>query len=226
MPKLDTTIDNLERKTNKVTGTVPSSSWTDAQYPSAKTLYNTYNNLTDMINLVHPIGSIITTSTNTNPANTLGGSWELVDKSLKNTSIVLDSTYWVKPANSELKSELVTGSVINMTDHTISVRLSVKSNVALSDTEVSLGKLVVPSCGVTALMHALIYDATTSDAANCTICYRMERDGTVYVSDVFGVSGTQTAPAGTSFNIHTIQPVYHTQMLDEFCDKFHWKRTA
>lgn len=41
MPKLKTTINNLQLISNKVSGT-PSVSWTDAQYPSAKTLYDTY----------------------------------------------------------------------------------------------------------------------------------------------------------------------------------------
>ena len=71
MPKLETTVDNLELKSNKIisTSTVTPDAWTDAQYPSAKTL----------LNIAHPIGSVLTTSTNSDPALTLGGSWELID---------------------------------------------------------------------------------------------------------------------------------------------------
>ena len=56
MPKLNTTIDNLEWKSNKVTAANPSSSWTDTQYPSAKALYNAYNKL---INIAEIIANLI-----------------------------------------------------------------------------------------------------------------------------------------------------------------------
>lgn len=227
MPKLDTTIDNLERKTNKVTGNVPSSSWTDAQYPSAKTLYSAYANLSNMIDLVHPIGSILTTATNVNPSGSLGGSWELVDKSLKNRSLALTSAHWINPSGSELKSEILEGSsYLNVTDHTISIRIGVKTTAEVSDSDLKLGKLIVDVCGVTELMHAMVYDATISENSNCTICYKFDKDGTLTVCDVFGTNGARTAPIGTTFYIHTVQPVYNIQMIDEFCDKFYWKRTA
>lgn len=227
MPKLDTTIDNLERKTNKVTGTVPSADWTDTQYPSAKTLYNAYNNLTNMINLVHPIGSVLTTSSKVNPAETLGGTWTLVDKSLKNTSKVLDSTYWTKPANSELKAEIISGtSVINITDHIISIRLNIKTKVDINDTGAELGKLLLESCGVNQTMFAVINDTTFSDEKNCVISYTFSKDGTLTITDILGLSGSNTLASGASFYIHIVQPVYQEQMLDEFCDKFYWKRTA
>lgn len=49
MPKLNVTIDQIETTTNKVIGSIPSPSWTDAQYASAKTLYETYATLLSQI---------------------------------------------------------------------------------------------------------------------------------------------------------------------------------
>jgi hypothetical protein len=223
MPKLNTTVDNIELKTNRVTGTVPSASWTDTQYPSAKALYSAYSKL---VNIAHPIGSLLITSTNTNPAATLGGTWILVDKAFKDTYITLDSTYWTKSADAALNSSIINASHVMLSDHTISIRLNIKPTVALSDTETYLGKLNFPSCGITALKHAIMYNVAISEGGNCTVCYRLDTDGTVSVWDVLNVSGAHTMASGSSFYIHAALPVHHDEMLDDFCDKFYWKRTA
>lgn len=218
MAKLDTTIDNLERKSNKVTGSTPSANWTDAQYPSAKTLYNTYNKLLD---LMHPIGSILTTASNVNPAATLGGTWTLVDKAFKDTYITLDSSYWTNT-----NAELADYSNIMLNNHTVSMRLQFKITTTLSDSTVELGKLDLTSCGITNLAHAIFYDAIISDGGNCTLGYRFDTDGTILIYEVLNVDGSHSMDSGLSFYIHLVQPVKYTNMLDEFCDKFYWKRTA
>lgn len=166
------------------------------------------------------------TSTNTSPASTVGGSWTLVDKSFEDTYITLDSTYWTKPAESALNSTIINASHVMLADHTISIRLNIKPSVALSDTETYLGKLNFPSCGISALKHAIMYNVAISEGGNCTVCYRLDTDGTVSVWDVLNVSGEHSMASGSSFYIHVTQPVHHEEMLDDFCDKFYWKRTA
>lgn len=221
MPKLNTTIDNLELKSNKVFGNLPSASWTDAQYPSAKTLYTMYNNL------VHPVNSIFVSSVNTNPSETFGGTWELVDKSFKNTVIdIRNNTHWVKPSSAALSSELGSESAILLTDHTVSIRLNVKTTIALTDTEIQIGKLTVSELGINSLSNSILYDAAISDGGNCTICYRFDSEGNLAVFDVINAAGAHSAPAGTSFFIHIVQPIPHYLMQDAYCDKFYWKRTA
>ena len=43
MPKLNTTLDNIETVANKVIGTTPSADWTDAQYQDEyQKLYDEY----------------------------------------------------------------------------------------------------------------------------------------------------------------------------------------
>ena len=59
-----------EDKTNKVTSI--SSSSTNAQYPSAKAVYN-------LISLIYPIGSIYMSVNNTDPSTFLGGEWEQIE---------------------------------------------------------------------------------------------------------------------------------------------------
>ena len=82
MPKLNTTVDKIELTTNKIlyNAGVPNSSWTDTEYPSARSLYRAYASLSgdisalssdiderfgnleispaDVLGLVYPVGSI------------------------------------------------------------------------------------------------------------------------------------------------------------------------
>lgn len=218
MPKLDTTIDNLERKSNKVMGSVPSSDWTDAQYPSAKTLYNTYNNL---LNTMHPVGSIITTSTNVDPSTTLGGAWTLVDKGFKTSYLTLTSSFWT-PTN----ATILEYSNVLLTDHTIAFRLGLKTTAVLSDETAPLGQLLLPSCGVTQLSYAIFYDTAISDGGNCVMAYRVDQTGTVSFHEVINIDDTHSMASGSDFFLHFTVPVKHADMIDDFCDKFYWKRTA
>lgn len=228
MPKLDTTIDNLERKSNKVIGTTPSANWTDAQYPSAKTLYSTYTTLLD---LMHPVDSILTTATNTNPSATLGGTWELVDKEFRVNQLKLDSSYWTNT-----NATLLTGgstdddaSICSWTGHSIFIRLGIYPTIELTDATLSMGKLNLPALGITSLPYSTRFGVTSSDAGNCYINYSFLRDtGELIVFDAINVDGAHSMTVGTEryFYVHIQEEIPYTLMNDDFCDKFYWKRTA
>ncbi len=206
MPKLNTTVDNLELKSNKVIGTFPSADWTDAQYPSAKTLYNAYDK-------THAVGSILITSTNTSPAETFGGEWELVDKEFKNMSIT--SGVW-ESHNGSFKE----GSVVILAGHTISVNLNLSTSMAIASSTVDLGRLKLELCGITALPFANV--AIAGSTSNPLI-YEQSTDGTIKFTKT--LSGNSIA-SSTVFPIHFERIVEKSVMLDTFCDKFYWKRIA
>ena len=223
MSKLNATIDQIELNTNKVTGTAPSSGWTDTQYPSAKALYNAYSSL---LNIQHPIGSIIITSTKTNPANTLGGTWVLVDKAFKNTYINLNSTHWTK-ANANLYGY----SSIMLNDHTISLRLGLETTKAITAADVNnvsltLGTVDITAFGISSLSHTIYNAVAFSDNGQSTICYRIATNGQIDLFDVLHADGTHTMPTASSFYIYLVQPINYDVIQDDFCDKFYWKRTA
>ena len=222
MPKLDTTIDNLERKSNKVTGTTPSASWTDTQYPSAKTLYNAYNNV---LGLMHPVGSIYMTDTNTNPSTIFGGTWELIDKSFKARAFSVDSACWTNNTVSEVATNGIYATLIG---NTVSIRAHIKVTDTVTDStsNIVLGKLDLQSCGVTRLEYAAFGNATISDNGNCTVGYNFDSDGTVLITDILNINGTHTIADGNDFYISLVQPVKPGYMKDDFCDRFYWKRTA
>ncbi len=213
MPKLNTTVDNIELKSNKIisTSTVLPDDWTDAQYPSAKTL----------LNIAHPVGSVLTTATNTNPAEKLGGTWELVDKAFKEKYITLSSSFWTN-TNATI-GEL---SNVLLTDHSMAIRLNLTTTAEITDEAIDLGKLDLTACGITELSYAVFYNPVISDLGNCVMNYRMLQDGVISIHEVININGAHTMPAGSDFFINLVQPIRYEKMLDDFCDKFYWKRIA
>lgn len=241
MSKLNATTNQIELNTHKVTGTAPSSSWTDAQYPSAKALYSAYTSLNESItkvatrctnletsyskvlNIAHPIGSIMITSTNTNPASSVGGTWTLVDKGFTDRMAYIPSSSWTAGA-ADFTGE--TNSIVELADHTLSLRLSLTTTAALSDTETTLGTLDLSTVGITELPYTIVSDVTASDGGQCTISYSIVAGGKISSTDVLTVGGSHSLAAGNTFSIHVNQTVGYTRMLDSFCNKFYWKRTA
>ena len=220
MPKLNTTIDQIELKTNKVAGNLPSYTWTDDQYPSAKTLYGTYCSLVDF---AHPVGSIIITSTNVNPGTYIGCSWELVDKGFANRMAYIPSSSWTADGAAFVGE---TNSIVELADHTVSLRLNLKNTAVLSDTTVDLGTLNLNTVGITELPYTIVSDVTASDGGQCTLSYSIVAGGTISISDVLVLGGSHSLAAGNTFSIHINQTVGHDRMLDSFWDKFYWRRTA
>jgi hypothetical protein len=222
MPKLNTTIDNIELKTNKVTGNVPSAAWTDAQYPSAKTLYNTYNKL---LNIVHPVGSILTTATNVNPGEALGGTWVLVDKEAKYEWKQIPTTAWT-PAAAEINNYSTNLSYVALSGHMAHFRIFLSTTADAGDTELLLGTLDANACGLTGIPYGILNDVAISDGGACTIGWKLMTDGTISIVDVLNVDGTHTMPSGQTFYLNFTYVLKGEQLLPEVCDKFHWQRTA
>lgn len=257
MPKLNTTIDNLELKTNRVFGNTPSAAWTDEQYPSAKTLYSTYNSLhgectgvsdrcktletnygtltktceslsdsydtltesyNKLVNIAHPVGSIMITATNTNPSSKVGGTWTLIDKGF--TSANASSTSYFTPKTNVVHND----TNVTRAGHTIRIRTAVTVNTEVTDTGLSLGTLNFSSFGITKIATGLVGGTVFSDGANCGISWNLDAaTGELSISDVFETAKTTS---GNGFNIDMTFPVQYTHMVDSFCDKFYWKRTA
>ena len=106
------------------------------------------------------------------------------------------------------------------------------SNVELTNGAV-LGTLSRPSCGIKD--NGTFYQCpengialvTTSDATY-TINYDFYYDGTITFRSIVSSSGTArtTLPKGAKIYIDVPVQVLTSDMLDSFCDKFYWKRTA
>lgn len=166
---------------------------------------------------IYPVGAVYCTSTNSNPASKLGGTWELIDKGYK--SYYLDDATIFSPATNVTTE----GCVIVRSDHTIRVRLRIKVNKAMSDTGTDLGSLNWSKVGVTSLPMGFINLTSYSDVANAGIVYNVAWDtGLISQNDVFNAS---SIGSGESFYIEFVVNMVATRMLDSACDKFYWQRT-
>lgn len=79
MANLDTSINNIELKTNKTASSaLPLNTWNARQYPDALSVKNLNNNF---MNEIYPVGSLYkTTSYAFNPSNAgWSGTWSLVE---------------------------------------------------------------------------------------------------------------------------------------------------
>ena len=225
MARLNTTVNNIELTTNKVTGSTASSSWTDTQYPSAKTLYNVYNNLNNEINASYPVGSVVCMTTNTNPAQYYGGSWTLIDKEFKHTWIDANSGAWTA-TNATFNT-----CSIALYGHDIMIRLQITPKSNPGDTTTTLGKLNFAHSSIglpSTLWFSHAQGIATSDGHAATMCYDFLNDGTVTSYDCLNVDGTHSLLSPTSYYL-TFTEYFSCRpenMPDAHCNKFYFERTA
>jgi hypothetical protein len=226
MPKLNTTLDKIEIVNNKVIGTTASPAWTDAQYPSAKTLYNVYNRLSNEVNAKYPIDSIVCMASNTNPSMAgIPGTWSLIDKEFKHTWLTINSGAWTAT-----NATFYDGRVA-LYGHEIMVRLQIKPKASPGDTTTVMGKLNFAHSSIglpSSLYFGRSQGIATSDGHNATMCYDFAPDGTITSYDCLNVDGTHSLYSPTSYYL-TFTDYFtcdYTSMPDTYCNKFYFKRIA
>ena len=172
---------------------------------------------------MYPVGSVYCSSTNTNPATQFGGTWSLIDKGFKTAYIEITQS----------ATDYLSGfEVISIrTDQTVRFRMKLTTNVEINDTSVTLGTVDLTKHGLTLdgdnyFLYSILGGVAISDGGQATIYYDLNSNGTLDTNDVLTVSGTHVLPAGSSFYINAVVTVRANQMIDSFCDKFYWKRTA
>lgn len=175
-------------------------------------------NLADML---YPVGSVYVTSTNTNPADILGGTWSLTGKEFKN---IVTSGNDLFEANSSNVSSHTMNYVRSGTS--IRVVLSITTAVAIADTEVSLGTLNIAGLGANVIHYSLNQYPGASDAGNCIPIFKLNYStGALSVVDIIGQT-SGNIDSGKALVLDFTVPISYTTMLDDFCNKFYWQRTA
>lgn len=223
MPKLDTTVNNVELTVNRITMDSPNANWTDTQYPSAKTVYEAYNNLNNKINAVHPVGSVLCMSTNTNPSTTLGGTWTLIDKEFRQTWIDLTASDWTASAAT------FHAGCIALYGKTGLVRLSCIPTATFGDgNPTTMGKINWSNYGLGETYFSCAYQPAQGDGANSSVVYTLTTDGTINCYDALNVDGSHSVTVNTGYDIYFTNYVTWAManMPDNYCDKFYFKRTA
>jgi hypothetical protein len=219
MPKRAISVNDIQLVENIVEASAPSEEWTAQQYPSAKTLYNIYNKM-------YPICSVVCMSTNKNPggADALGiGTWTLVKRELKDTYVSLAEGKGWTSTNATLE----TGCFMVHNDMW-NVYLNVKLTKATADSTTALGTLDPTVIGLTRVPFEKNGLPFTIDGDSVTGNYRVETSNVVSINDAWTPDGTHAFTYGSyplclHFSYTIPQENY---LMDSFCDKFYFKRTA
>jgi hypothetical protein len=235
MAKIETTAADLQWKSNMIISAAAASEWdTDEKYPSAKAVQSAIvaSAGAAVCDVANAIGSIIITSTNTNPATTLGGTWELIDKGFKCGLVELSpgsSTWHAFNANLSVGRMSREGHLIflqlwlNTTDNLTTGSLGILNRTACGlDTSKNEGNFI------TTLEKTLCVATTEQGGGNTsfiTQCF-LRYDGHIELQKVFPVNNNSTLPAKSDIYFDIIMQADWRGMLDSACDKFYWKRTA
>ena len=176
-----------------------------------------------LISKMYPVGSTYVTSTNENPASYLGGSWTLVDKEFENKYISNISSYLTLDSN----CSAVTGTAY-LSNHHITFRISFTPTVALTDSTLTMFTIDLPSFGASRLNEDHLSTHFT-DGGQTVIVMSISTAGAFRTTDVFvrNTDSPNSLATGYTVGMSTITiEVRKDYMLDSFCDKFYWKRTA
>lgn len=164
------------------------------------------------------VGKIITDTANVNPSTYLGfGTWELIDKEFahKTEEISGSTTY----ANYR--------AIIIHNGHSIRIRIGFTLKETIGDGLVKLldiGPWLGSKIGANTLHYGYFGKVGGSDSGDALVLYNFTDAGVIETVDTF----TDNLNAGDIITVdHTwLQAFYSTSMLDSFCNKFYWKRTA
>lgn len=179
--------------------------------------------------LIYPIGSQYISSTNENPSALFGGTWELVDKGFRSEAETVKNTseYFGHLSVAQLKTKYLdyirSGSTLRLR-----IGLTFDGTISFNDANTStLTTINLSKLGVKYLPFGYNDVVGTSDGSNGVIMFSLSYDGTLSQTDALSKSGgTVTPTPDEPVCIDITTNVDFEGMIDEFCDKFYWKRTA
>lgn len=169
---------------------------------------------------VYPVGSVyIANAPDTKPANLFGGTWKLVDKGFKSVFSYSD--------NSEDFVSLISASAstvrVNRGGNTINLSCSFTLSAELTDTATSIATFNLGKVGITNFPCTIWFLGYT-DGGNATVMLKIDfENGTLSCTDVLP---SHSVPSGSSINFDVSVTLPFGSMVNDYCDKFYWQRTA
>lgn len=182
--------------------------------------------LNNNFDAMHPTGSILITSTNTNPSSELGGTWELIKKEFK-------TSYFYSTTASEIEQYITPTSNMTVANlgivrdgTTVFFRMDFNINTSLSDTSVQMGTINLLELGINNTLFLASYDKVIgSDAGDCVAIVDINASGVMTIQDVIVKGGGTTVASGARFRLEQAFELPQYKILESYCDKFYWKRT-
>ncbi len=233
MAKLNTTVDKIQLTTNMITSAAAASEWdTDMKYPSAAAVKNAIATAagTAVCDIANAVGSVVITSTNSNPGSTLGGTWELIDKEFKNDFVNLSASDWT-----ESNATFSVGKV-KRDGHTIHLQLWLRTRDILTTFGGILGTLNRTACGLDTTKYegsfvmgpenSAAFATTVNDQIDYVVKYFFRGDGYIELKRIMFTGNATSLPKESTICLEFSALVDWKGMLDSACDKFYWKRTA
>lgn len=173
-------------------------------------------NLNNNFKEVHPIGTVIITSTNTNPSSNLGGTWELIDKEFAS----LETSPNGFAASGNIDSPI---ACFSRSGHSIVFNLSFISTTSLSDDTVEIGTINFDELGISGLL-ANVRECGWTDAGNAILMFQVNSSNGIL--QCLDIVGPETITANAYCYVTIPFEFCKSRMLDSACDKFYWKRIA
>lgn len=188
---------------------------------------------------IYPVGSVYATSTNTNPASKLGGTWALIDKEFSSKSgmdaygdVGIDSEYVDKVNNCQ---DRISNPQVSYArgGHSIYVRFTFTTAEDLNISELSdggytclFGRFLLEKLGISTITFAKTLVGNFYINGNKCGTFRVF----TYNTNNFAITGVDNStngviPKGVACNVEFTETALKEAMLDSACDKFYWKRT-
>ena len=164
-----------------------------------------------------PVGTVVITSTNAAPSNV--GTWELIDKEF--------TPQYITSGNFTINTTNTTDAYLEVSlgGHGISIKLGTTNKTAITDTALDRGTIKLSAIGVTALPCEKRMIVGASDGANAWSLWNIATNGVISTMDC-DPKNTSVAAGNYNYTYADYTVHDHTLMLDSFCNKFYWKRTA
>lgn len=169
----------------------------------------------------YPVGGVFISSENVNPAETMGGTWELVDKLLKAASYNQNTN--AITINTNNVASLGT-CLITVDGNTMDIYVTLTTKVALADQDVNLFALNLEAIGVSSLNAKRI--VCNSDGGNGFVNASVNSAGNVLATDVVTKTSGANMAANVGVQFSATWKINKSSRMDAFCDRFFWKRTA
>jgi len=176
----------------------------------------------------YAVGDVIITGSNDDPSTRMGGRWTLIDKEFSNSqNLYSDATDIAKYVTAYNDNVTISEIVVRRIGHSINLRVAFSNNIALTDTTTTLMQFNLQALGIKGLSYTQHGILIGSDGGNAVLNLSIYDDGNVSCVDVI-VRGSDTAslPVDSSPRLFYRQDCWYNNMLDDFCDRFYWKRIA
>lgn len=173
-----------------------------------------------LLNFLYPVGSVYITNTNEAPA--IGGEWELVGKGFREEQGNGTTALFTPNADNTDTCTVY----YRRSGNTLWLKFVLKTLVTVVDTTRQFGTLKLAALGVTAFAHQTMHQMPFG-SENGIGLFNVTTAGALSSIDARPKANDATSIAsGSTFYGQYTLPYMADQMLDDFCDKFYWKRTA